>query len=82
MDSRHNLMKKDQQMIDWLNLIGVDYNIVLSKIDKLSKKDQKISINNYKTLFPQKNVIPFSIKNKQYIKNIRTQIISDLLENN
>lgn len=82
MDSRHNLMKKDLQMVEWLNLIEANYTIVLSKIDKLSKKDQKISINNYKTKFPEKNVIPFSIKNKQYIKNIRIQIINDLLENN
>ena len=77
-DSRHNLMQSDLEMIEWLDFIDVDCNIVLSKIDKLSKKDQNSSIKNFNTIFPDKVVIPFSIKSKQYIKNVRYQIINDL----
>lgn len=77
-DSRHKLMQSDLEMIEWLDFINVDCNIVLSKIDKLSKKDQNSSIRNFKKLFPDKKVIPFSIKSKQYIRDIRYQIIDDL----
>ena len=78
MDSRHKLMQSDLEMIEWLDFIDVECNIVLSKVDKLSKKDQNSSIKNYKSIFKNKEVVPFSIKNKQYIKSLRTLIIQDL----
>jgi len=77
-DSRHELMQSDSEMIEWLDFINIDCIIVLSKIDKLSKKDQNLSIKNFKSIFEDKEVVPFSVKNKQYIKNLRNIIIHDL----
>jgi GTP-binding protein len=77
-DSRHTLMQSDRDMVEWLDFIEMSCVIVLSKIDKLSKKDQSASIKNFTTVFKEKDVIPFSIKNKQYIKNLRNHIIANL----
>jgi len=77
-DSRHKLMQSDSDMVEWLDFINIDCNIILSKIDKLSKKDQSSSIKDFKSIFEDKKVDPFSIKNKQYIKSLRNQIIRDI----
>ena len=77
-DSRHDLMASDREMIEWLNFIKIDYSIVLSKIDKLSKTHQDKSIKYFQTLFLGNVIIPFSIKNTQYVKQIRKQLINDL----
>ncbi|HHM02828.1 MAG TPA: YihA family ribosome biogenesis GTP-binding protein, partial [Caldithrix abyssi] len=37
LDARHELQTIDRQMIEWLNHYGLDYSIILSKCDKISK---------------------------------------------
>jgi len=77
-DSRRDLMQNDSEMISWLDYINVDYSIVLSKTDKLSKNEKMLSLKKYKAHFIEKEIIPFSIKNEQYIKNLKKCIIRDI----
>lgn len=77
-DSRHDLMQNDSEMIKWLEYMNIDYAIVLSKMDKLPKREQTSSISKYRAHFNKKEVIPFSIKNDQYIKNLKNYIIRDI----
>jgi len=77
-DSRHKLMQSDADMAEWLDFLKIDYVVVLSKMDKLSKNEQVKSIKSYQSVFNGKKVIPFSIKNKEFIRNIKNCIIQDL----
>ena len=77
-DSRHKLMQSDADMAEWLDFLKIDYVVVLSKMDKLSKNEQAKSIKSYQSVFNGKKVIPFSIKNKEFIRNIKNCIIQDL----
>lgn len=77
-DSRHKPMQIDLEMIEWLNYIQINYALVLSKTDKIKKREisQKLSI--FKELCPGKKIIPFSIKDKASVVLLRRNIIESL----
>ena len=47
-DARHDLMANDKQMIEWINYIKIPYTLVLSKTDKIKRKEVRNRINSLK----------------------------------
>jgi len=77
-DSRHNHMDSDREMLSWLDHIGLNFSIILSKTDKIKKNDLKKRISFYEHEYPHSQCIPFSIKDGASNKNIKYQILRDL----
>ena len=44
MDSRHPLKDYDIQMLEWANHIEIPVHVLLTKVDKLNRKEQAISL--------------------------------------
>ena len=44
MDSRHPLKNYDIQMLEWANHIEIPVHVLLTKVDKLNRKEQAISL--------------------------------------
>ena len=63
-DSRHELMKSDIEMIEWLKHNNLPFTIVLTKMDKISKSKQRHQVNFFKSILPDNHVLGFSIKNE------------------
>ncbi len=79
-DSRHDHMDIDKEMIGWLNHLGLNYSIVLSKTDKVKKSELQKRIKYYTNEYPHLYCIPFSIKDGKSIKKIKFQIIRDITD--
>ncbi len=74
-DSRHPLQKSDAQMSDWLNYQNLPYIVVLTKTDKLTRKQYDRQIKLFREHFPDHHLIPFSVSSEQ----AKTQL-SELIE--
>ena len=79
MDSRHELQKTDKLMADWLNYYHIPYLVVLTKADKLSKNMLQKQLQYFKNQFPDHSVVPFSIKNREMIRQL-AEVIQRTLE--
>lgn len=44
MDSRHPLKDYDVQMLEWANHIGIPVHVLLTKVDKLNRKQQALAL--------------------------------------
>jgi len=44
MDSRHPLKDYDIQMLEWANHIGIPVHVLLTKVDKLNRKQQAVAL--------------------------------------
>ncbi len=73
-DSRHDLLKADEQMADWLNYNSIPYIVILTKTDKVSRNKLPQQTKNFKSKFPDHHVIPFSINSEQSIVTLRELI--------
>ena len=49
MDSRHPLKDYDIQMLEWANHIEIPVHVLLTKVDKLNRKEQAISLERVDT---------------------------------
>lgn len=76
-DSRHDLMESDKEMISWLDYCHLNFTIVLSKIDKISKNELSNKIKMIKN-YTDKNTFTFSYKNLNLIDTLRKQICTDI----
>lgn len=74
LDARHELQTIDRQMIEWLDHYGLNYSIILSKCDKISKNDVNKIINNFKKNIPSVEILPFSVKNNEMIVGLKKEI--------
>ncbi len=79
-DSRHNHMDIDREMIGWLDHLGLNYSIVLSKSDKIKKSELQKRIKYYTNEYPHLKCIPFSIKDGTSIRKIKYQILRDIAD--
>ena len=81
-DSRHGFKENDIQFIEFLAEHDIEFKVILTKFDKVSKKDainlnQSFKLNNL-----TKNNPPFfsSAKIKKGIKEIRKEIINTIVK--
>lgn len=61
-DSRHDLMESDAQMIKWLRYNQLPFVIILTKIDKISKNKLAHQLKYFQQTHPEFPVLPFSVK--------------------
>jgi len=78
-DSRHEIMKIDLLMISWLDRYGINYNIVMTKKDKLSKNKFMQNYEQFKQKIFNKKIIPFSSKTKEGKEEIINLIKSHIV---
>jgi GTP-binding protein len=77
-DARHPLQKRDSEMLEWLQYHQMPFSIILTKIDKLSRKDYDRQISAFSRRFPDKRLIPFSINGEKYREELRKFLLSYL----
>jgi GTP-binding protein len=81
-DSRHNPLEKDLDMVFWLAENQLTFILVLTKADKLSKSAQKQSQNKFKKALEEMNIeteiVLTSASTKDGMDNLRN-IVSDFL---
>ncbi|NOG44008.1 MAG: YihA family ribosome biogenesis GTP-binding protein [Calditrichaeota bacterium] len=77
-DSRHNHMESDREMLSWLEHFGLNFSLILSKTDKIKKQDLQKRIAFYTNTYPNSHCIPFSIKDGTAVRNIRFQLLKDI----
>jgi GTP-binding protein len=61
-DCRHDLMRNDLMMIEWLSHYKIPFVVVLTKRDKISNNQFYSRISKIKKMIPQVAIIPFSAK--------------------
>jgi GTP-binding protein len=80
MDARRIPSGQDVQMLNWSKTAGIDFKVVLTKSDKLSKNElakQRVLIARELEVDPS-NLIAFSAITKNGIDQVRREIISRL----
>ena len=78
-DSRHGIKKIDEEIMKMLDKAAVTYQIILTKIDKISYKevikvvaDTTVNLKNHAAAHPL--VLPTSSEKKKGLENLRTEI--------
>jgi GTP-binding protein len=81
-DSRHGFKENDIQFIEFLAEQDIEFKIILTKVDKVSKKDAVNLTQIFKLNNLTKNNPPFfsSAKIKKGIKEIRKEIINTIVK--
>ena len=80
-DIRRNPTEWDLQMKSWLEENGIDYILVATKTDKVTKKERKDKLGKISEAFLQdreKVLIPFSSKNKEGRKKLWNEILKKI----
>jgi GTP-binding protein len=81
-DSRHDPLEKDLDMVFWLAENQLPFILVLTKADKLSKSAQKQSHNKFKKALEEMNIeteiVLTSASTKDGMDNLRT-IVADFM---
>ncbi len=80
-DSRHELMESDEQLLEWLQLLGIKPVVLLTKIDKLSSNELNKQISYFKKILSEygiEKIIPCSSLNKEGMEDIWKVIIEAL----
>ncbi len=80
-DPRHDLMKNDRIMIDWLNFYQIPFIFVLTKSDKISNNLFSIFNSKIRAEFPDKKFIRFSARKKTGRAEI-IEILEDIVSSN
>lgn len=80
-DMRRNPTEWDIGMKNWLEESGIDYILVATKSDKVTKKERKEKLGKIREAFlhnQEKEVIPFSSKNKEGRKELWREILKKI----
>ena len=77
-DSRYKPTDLDIQLNLWLKNAGLDYSIILSKIDKLKQSEIHTSLKNIITIFPEletnKNLFIYSSQTGKWKRPVQKRI--------
>ncbi len=64
LDSRHNLMEIDRQMIEWLQYYRVAFKLIMTKTDKVSNNQFRLVKSKLETVYPSQEIIKFSARSR------------------
>ncbi len=80
-DSRHGFKESDINFLEFLDTYEISFQIVFTKIDKISKKEKEVLIKGMQFHKLIKNNHPFftSSKTKLGIKDLKKQIVNNLI---
>ncbi|MEN3043555.1 MAG: ribosome biogenesis GTP-binding protein YihA/YsxC [Fervidobacterium sp.] len=80
-DSRHEIMELDEQLLEWLQIVGLKPVVVLTKVDKLAFSEKTKQIEYFRKILPQYGVdviIPCSSNTKEGLDKIWNVIVEKL----
>ena len=80
-DGRHGVQKNDEALIDWIRNYGVPFMIILTKMDKVPKKDRKRQVEEIRKQlekYGQYIVIPYSAVTKEGVEEILNSIFTTM----
>ena len=80
-DPRHDLMKNDRIMIDWLNFYQIPFIFVLTKSDKISNNLFRSFNSKIRAGFPDQKFIRFSAR-KNTGRDEIIEILEDIVNSN
>ena len=78
-DGRHGVQKNDEALIKWIRNYEVPFIIILTKMDKVPKKDKKKQVEEIKKQlekYGQYIVIPYSAVTKEGVEEILNSIFN------
>ncbi|MGC9796317.1 ribosome biogenesis GTP-binding protein YihA/YsxC [Fervidobacterium riparium] len=82
-DSRHELMESDEQLLEWLQILGISPVVLLTKTDKLSSNELNKQISYFKRVLSEygvEKIIPCSSLSKEGIEDV-WKVIVEALQN-
>jgi len=80
-DGRHGVQKNDEALINWIRDYGVPFIIILTKMDKVPKKDRKRRVEEIRKQlekYGQYIVIPYSAVTKEGVEEILNSIFTTM----
>lgn len=80
-DSRHELMESDEQLLEWAQMIGIKPVVILTKIDKLTSSEKNKQIKYFEEILPPYGVeiiLPCSSQTKEGLDKVWNVIIERL----
>lgn len=80
-DSRHELMESDAQLLEWLEVLGISSVVVLTKIDKLSSSELNKQLKYFEQVLSNykiREIIPCSSLKKEGLDRIWNVIIEEI----
>lgn len=80
-DSRHELMESDAQLLEWLEVLGISPVVVLTKIDKLSSSELNKQLKYFEQVLSNykiREIIPCSSLKKEGLDKIWNVIIEEI----
>jgi len=80
-DGRHGVQKNDEALIEWIRNYEVPFIIILTKMDKVLKKDRKRRVEEIKKQlekYGQYIVIPYSAVTKEGVEKILNSIFTTM----
>lgn len=63
-DSRHEIMKNDRMMIDWLKFYKIPFVLILTKCDKVSNNQIHVMSSKLESEFPDQTIVKFSARTR------------------
>ncbi|HON04320.1 MAG TPA: ribosome biogenesis GTP-binding protein YihA/YsxC [Fervidobacterium sp.] len=82
-DSRHELMESDEQLLEWAQMLGISPVVLLTKVDKLSSSEKAKQYKYYENVLKDygiKRIIPCSSISKEGIDSIWNLINESMRE--
>lgn len=82
-DSRHELMESDRQLLEWVQILGISPAVLLTKVDKLSSSEKTKQYKYFESVlagYGIKEIIPCSSISKEGIDMIWNLIIESIQE--
>ncbi|MGC8954492.1 MAG: ribosome biogenesis GTP-binding protein YihA/YsxC [Fervidobacterium sp.] len=80
-DSRHELVESDAQLLDWIQIIGVKPVVILTKIDKLSISEREKQLRYFENIlldYGIDRIIPCSSLTKEGLDKVWNVILEAL----
>lgn len=80
-DARHELMEPDRLLLEWLDVVGVEPVVLLTKVDKLGSVERRERIGYFQKLLPSlgvRSVIPCSSVTRENIDKVWELIVDKL----
>lgn len=80
-DSRHELMESDSQLLEWTHILGLKPIVILTKLDKLSSSERKKQIDYFSEklkFYSIEEIIPCSSLTKEGLDRVWNVIFEKL----
>ncbi len=80
-DGRHDLQKKDEELIEWIHGFDIPFAVVMTKMDKVKRSERKKRVEGIKRdleKFGEYTVIPYSAVTREGVEEILDLVFSSV----